>query len=165
MFILVTGIPKAGKTKLARKIAKENGYKVVDNIATKFSKDTDLAIGTFCDYRTNFSLAGLRFHSEYINKNENCVFTSSLVDSLVYSTFWTEMNGDFSEDARRLLPDVGVWTTGAIAAMLDSTWNFDRTIFIDYPHKDEVWSLCNEAYRRVLNERGIKFETIGRKEI
>jgi hypothetical protein len=90
MKILLVGSPGAGKTKLARGLAKKLGenWKVIDGYVDRLAKRTGNPYGPYCNYALELEVIGVRWSEEdaVSNKGMDSITVGSIYDSIIYAT-------------------------------------------------------------------------------
>jgi hypothetical protein len=161
MKIALVGVPKTGKTKLAKKY-KADGYIVLDNVPQKFSKRTGNMVGPYATWYVNAMLAGVRLTNEYELRDEDFVATTTLLDSLVYA-LWAayRMEGlDPENITLDMINQSYYFTTLYMSRLVEEAWNYDKVIFLPYKGSDDALSEINELYLAVLDQKIGEFEYV-----
>lgn len=163
MKIALVGCPKVGKTRFARKMKAESSeveWNIIDNIPQKFSKRTGILVGPASDYRVNFVLAAKRFEEEH-SQTGSFISTTTLLDSIVYSTIGIQLNElDRSDDLPTLFASNYYFTSIYLIKYFTYEWNFDETFYFPYKGNDELYSQIDALYRTTMEAHGVQFETI-----
>jgi GTPase SAR1 family protein len=167
--VALVGAPKSGKTRLANKLKKSDGFEVVDNIPQKFSKATDLVVEPGVDYRIDLALLGLRYleYNKAAHKDKSFVMTTTYLDSLAYSGYAFERM-DYerivsSPDPVESLLDIDTnphyFCTVIESKIIADSWLFDKTIYLPYAGKNEVYQKVDSYLQSMLERYGLEYET------
>lgn len=151
--ILVLGVEGSGKTTFARKLAKENGYRLIDDLPRKFIKRTDLAIGFVSDYRADLMFMFDSLEKEYKYHSENYIITTSPIMTYTFFVYKTILSSKDNYDTERMLHYL---PAGALAAKVavDSFW-YDQAFRLPYKGKDERLGFLDECLNKALRELGL----------
>jgi hypothetical protein len=94
MKIAIVGPPGAGKTKIARGLArklntpKDGQWKVVDGYVDRLRHRTGNEYGAYSSFAHELEVIGVRWAEEdaFTNKGLHCITVGSLCDSIIYAT-------------------------------------------------------------------------------
>lgn len=169
--IALVGAPETGKTRFARKLKKDHGFNVVDNIPEKFSRATDLLIGPEADYRVDIALFGIRFQEYYRarERGEDFVMTTTVLDSLAYTSLGFEYSeydrvilaGQPEEDSLDANNFPFFYNISMITKLFRDSWLYDETVY--FPVSSEVdpdsdYGKLDSYLRTVLDNHGVAYE-------
>lgn len=159
MKIIIVGAPGAGKTKLAKELAKEYNCTLIDNIAQNFARRTKLAVGFPSDYRVDMILAGERLEKILTNWNNDFVMTSTILDSLAYSRVRQVLLDETEVDEIEIQKNLDM--VGLFYQATQNSFRYDKVYFLPYENKKENLSnLISGALEEVLQHFGVEFERV-----
>jgi len=158
MKIALVGVPKSGKTKLAKEL--KGDRTIIDNIPQKFQRQTGVLVGLDADARVNTALASLRW-VEQLKAGDNYIATTTILDSIFYSV-WAMGAYEFSQNHtfEDLFNQPYYFTSTYLMDYFRKSWDFDKTILLPYKGKDEQWVVREGIYRSILEKYDISFETL-----
>jgi len=114
MRLVLLGAPGAGKTALAKALAKKlpGTTAVVDGYINKLSKETNEDYGVIANYGMNLQAAAIRMTAEKVaaaKKTDNLIVAGSTIESLVYNglrvnrdIFWNKEDQDVQETLKTI---------------------------------------------------------------
>lgn len=155
MKILLLGAPGSGKSKFAKKIAKEKKLKILDRLPEKYIKRTDLPLGELSDYRTDFMFISDLLLKEHKLQEEDYVITAGPLYS--YCHFAYRSNFIKNEQTKFDL----LWIMLAMSRIgLDSLW-YDEIYYLPYKKEEENFSYYMDInIKNMMKELYIKDKVI-----
>jgi hypothetical protein len=123
MRIVLVGAPGAGKKELAQSLSNTLDCSVYQ---TGFESDGETPVGMLADYRNELRMAidRARAHLE----SENCIFVTSLLDSIAYSTYRTESL--LRNEAPRELIQRWILVSDVITMLASDSFEYDLLFFV-----------------------------------
>lgn len=161
--IVLVGNPGAGKSKLARKMKKENpGYAVIDNIPRTLTRQTELVVGPYASWPVNGMLASLRLIEEKKQEDSWWIATTSLIDSLVYSLWGTAKleNLDPANITFETIEKPYYFSSMYLARVMESCWDVDKVFYLPHSDGSKVQDEFSILYEKVLEDKIGEYETI-----
>lgn len=151
MKILLLGAPGSGKSKFAKKIAKEKDLKVFDKLPENYIKRTGLALGEISDYRSDFMFVSDILLKEFKNQEENYVITAGPL--YAYAHFAYKSNF-INNDQKKF--DI-LWMMMAMSKIaIDSLW-YDEIYYLPYKKEEESFSFYMDInIKNMIRELYIK---------
>lgn len=151
MKILVLGAPGSGKTKFAKKIAKEHNLKVFDKLPENYIKRTGLALGEISDYRSDFMFISDILLKEFKNQDENYVITAGPLYSYAHFAYKSNF---IKSDQKKF--DI-LWMMMAMSKIaIDSLW-YDEIYYLPYKKEEESFSFYMDiSIKNTIRELYIK---------
>jgi hypothetical protein len=163
MKIGLIGAPGAGKSKLAKALAKRYDLKVVDNYAQKIQKDTDLALGPWVIHSENLMVAGARLAAEYRYVKDDTITAGTIIDSLTYAAVKSDVSLRRDPESVRNTYITAQSAMHALTMMLAETWRYDICFFLPLEESvkkkiGQVWQVTlDTAYPLVLESYGLDY--------
>ena len=164
----ILGHPGAGKTTYARKLAKKTGATLVDNIPQKFMKRTGLSLGMPSDFRVEIMLLAERMEAMFKYWDEDVIFTTTVLDSLVYQNIRKEIflndesireDMDFDKKAQEVYD-----TTSLFLNVFFESFHFNKIVHLDtnIPDGDLYKQLVRFSIKDIIDMflEGENIETI-----
>jgi len=149
------GAPGSGKSKMAKKISQERNLKILDRLPQKFVKKTDLALGQFSDYRTDFIFAGDVLLKEYKYEKEDYIITAGPLYTYCHFAY----KATLIEDTEKKF-DI-LWHMMAMGRIaLDSLW-YDKIYYLPYKKEEDTFSFyMDRCIKNAIKEFYLKEKII-----
>lgn len=138
MKIGLLGAPGAGKSKLAKALAKNlDGAVVVDNYVQRLQKRTSLALGPWASYSENLMIAGVREAERKAKPGEHQITVGTMMDTMAYVMLYSDVvmhRQDRHEamttyyEAQAVVNGLSMWYT--------QTWDYDLCFYLSIPDSD-----------------------------
>lgn len=149
MRIAILGAPGAGKTKLARRLAKEFDLTLVDGYTQRLQRSTDLALGPWATYRENYMVAGARLAAEAKVK-DNYVVVGTVIDTITYAIVKTDLARQQTAEGFREMYQHAQQAMGGLSAIYREWYPYCPAFWLPSDSQESWVAALNAAYPPVL---------------
>jgi hypothetical protein len=159
MRLVILGAPGAGKTALAKDLAKKlpGTTTVVDGYISKLAKETNEDYGVIANYGMNLQAAAVRMTAEKvgITKNtDNIIICGSTIESLVYNglrvnrdVFWNKDDSDVQEVLKTIGEGAAMGLGVIVASVTDP-----KELLLYLPLSDRQKEKLGKSYEIALDK-------------
>jgi len=151
MKIGLIGAANSGKTKLAKNIAKELDFKIVDNYVPRLEKTTGLAYGIFANFPQNFQILFERITQEqkFAKDGFSTITCGTIYETSIYCAILSSQISINPEDTQGFM--IARSAMNAIGLFQAATEDYDILFYL--PLSDKVKEEEGKSYNAVVDQK------------